>query len=131
MPQCPAETPGWSRAGGFAMSGFYFRSVDPFRVIDYLKQAGCAAADSMCGCIEVALELGFFDRAKQFYCFQQFESDVVQFGVHSWYSGFNPETGEFPPDVCFIEFVGCGGKPPPAELFPPKPLLDWNHNERA
>lgn len=94
------------------MSGFWFQSVDPFRVIDFIRQQGGGTrTDSVCRCIEVALELGLFHRAKYFYCFQQFESDSIEFGVHQFYSGHDPLTGEFPADAVFIEFVGCGGKP--------------------
>lgn len=110
------------------MNSFFFSRADPWDLLELLEREQGSGATFQCmrRCVEVALDSGLFHGGKQFYCFHDFNSGIVEFGVHRWLHTYDPVTGEFPPDACFIEFVGCGDKSPPAEPFSPKPLLDGN-----
>lgn len=121
------------------MRSFFISGRDPFDVLGaLLEKSGCTCAQSVRDVVDVALESGFFDGAQKFYGFHDFEHGVLEFGVHKFHS-HDPWTGEVPPDVCYLEIVGCGGKPPPAEPaarqggVPPEPYYpdDWTKAEGA
>jgi len=121
------------------MHSSFFKSADPFDVILRLEQGGGARFESVRRLIEIGLELGVFDGAKQFYGFHDFERGIVEFGVHRFHP-YDYFTGELPPDAAYIQIVFLGEEgvgayvPPPAERAPTgpsqEPFVDWNHNER-